>query len=36
MDLIAADPALQRTENQRLRARALARYPRAVELFRVG
>jgi len=36
IDLIAADPALQRVENQRLRERAVARYPRAVELFRVG
>jgi ATP-dependent DNA helicase RecG len=36
MELIAADPALQRVENQRLRERAVARYPRAVELFRVG
>jgi ATP-dependent DNA helicase RecG len=35
-ELIAADPALQRAENQRLRERAVARYPRAVELFRVG
>ncbi len=35
-DLIAADPALQRAENQALRERAVARYPRAVELFRVG
>jgi ATP-dependent DNA helicase RecG len=34
--IIAADPALQRRENQRLRERAVARYPRAVELFRVG
>ena len=34
--LIGADPALQRSENQRLRERAVARYPRAVELFRVG
>ncbi|MDQ3222803.1 MAG: ATP-dependent DNA helicase RecG, partial [Gemmatimonadota bacterium] len=34
--LIAADPALQRRENQQLRERAVARYPRAVELFRVG
>ncbi len=34
--LIAADPALQRPGNQRLRERALARYPRAAELFRVG
>jgi ATP-dependent DNA helicase RecG len=36
MQLIDADPALQRAENQRLRERAVARYPRAVELFRVG
>jgi ATP-dependent DNA helicase RecG len=36
IDLIGADPALQRAENQQLRARAVARYPRAVELFRVG
>jgi ATP-dependent DNA helicase RecG len=36
MDIIASDPALQRTDNHRLRERALARYPRAVELFRVG
>ena len=34
--LIAADPALQRAEHQKLRERAVARYPRAVELFRVG
>jgi ATP-dependent DNA helicase RecG len=34
--LIEADPALQRRENQRLRERAVGRYPRAVELFRVG
>jgi ATP-dependent DNA helicase RecG len=34
--LIAADPGLQRRENQPLRERAVARYPRAVELFRVG
>src|SRR5215207_4360467 len=34
--IIAADPALQHRENQRLRERAVARYPRAVELFRVG
>ncbi|HUF35291.1 MAG TPA: hypothetical protein VMN37_05030, partial [Gemmatimonadales bacterium] len=34
--LIAADPALQRAEHQRLRQRAVSRYPRAVELFRVG
>ena len=36
MELIEADPALQRRENQRLRERAVGRYPRAVELFRVG
>ena len=36
IDLIGADPALQRGEHQRLRERAVARYPRAVELFRVG
>ncbi|HET6577512.1 MAG TPA: ATP-dependent DNA helicase RecG [Gemmatimonadales bacterium] len=36
IDLIGADPALQRAENQRLRERAVGRYPRAVELFRVG
>jgi ATP-dependent DNA helicase RecG len=36
IDLIGADPALQRSENQRLRERAVGRYPRAVELFRVG
>ena len=36
IDLIGADAALQRVENQRLRERAVARYPRAVELFRVG
>jgi ATP-dependent DNA helicase RecG len=35
-ELITADPLLQRRENQRLRERAFARYPRAVELFRVG
>jgi ATP-dependent DNA helicase RecG len=34
--LIAADPALQRSEHQPLRERAVSRYPRAVELFRVG
>ena len=34
--VIEADPALQRRENQQLRERAVARYPRAVELFRVG
>jgi ATP-dependent DNA helicase RecG len=36
MKVIGADPALQRRENQPLRERAVARYPRAVELFRVG
>jgi ATP-dependent DNA helicase RecG len=36
IDLIGADPALQRAKHQRLRERAVARYPRAVELFRVG
>ena len=34
--LIAADPALQRPDHQRLRERAVSRYPRAVELFRTG
>lgn len=34
--MIEVDPVLQRRENQRLRERAVARYPRAVELFRVG
>jgi ATP-dependent DNA helicase RecG len=33
---IASAAALQRPENQRLRERALSRYPRAAELFRVG
>ncbi|MFL5401882.1 MAG: ATP-dependent DNA helicase RecG [Gemmatimonadales bacterium] len=36
MRIIEADPALQRRENQRIRERAVSRYPRAVELFRVG
>ncbi len=36
MKIIEADPALQRRENQAMRERAVARYPRAVELFRVG
>jgi ATP-dependent DNA helicase RecG len=36
MQIIEGDPVLQRRENQRLRERAVARYPRAVELFRVG
>ncbi len=35
-EVLAADPMLQRTANQPLRARALARFPRATELFRVG
>jgi ATP-dependent DNA helicase RecG len=34
--LISADAALQRPEHQRLRERAVSRYPRAVELFRTG
>ena len=34
--LIGTDPALQRSEHQPLRERAVSRYPRAVELFRVG
>jgi ATP-dependent DNA helicase RecG len=34
--IIEVDPALQRRENHRLRERAVAHYPRAVELFRVG
>jgi ATP-dependent DNA helicase RecG len=34
--IVEADPAFQRPENQRLRDRAVSRYPRAVELFRVG
>jgi ATP-dependent DNA helicase RecG len=34
--LIERDPALQRGEHQALRERAVARYPRATELFRVG
>jgi len=36
MRIIEADPSLQRREHQRLRERAVSRYPRAVELFRVG
>jgi ATP-dependent DNA helicase RecG len=35
-EIIASDPALQRAEHQPLRERAVARYPRATELFRVG
>ena len=34
--IIAADATLQRPEHRALRERALGRYPRAVELFRVG
>ncbi|MDQ2669025.1 MAG: ATP-dependent DNA helicase RecG, partial [Gemmatimonadota bacterium] len=34
--IIAADAALQKPEHRALRERALTRYPRAVELFRVG
>jgi ATP-dependent DNA helicase RecG len=34
--LLERDPTLQRPENRALRERAVARYPRAVELFRVG
>ena len=34
--IIGADPALQRPDNQRLRERALSRFPRAAELFRIG
>lgn len=34
--LLEGDAALQRREHQALKARALSRYPRAVELFRVG
>lgn len=35
-DVLARDPLLQRSVNQPLRQRALTRYPRATELFRVG
>jgi ATP-dependent DNA helicase RecG len=35
-DVIEKDPALQRPEHAPLRERAIARFPRAVELFRVG
>jgi ATP-dependent DNA helicase RecG len=34
--VLAEDPVLQRPANQGLRTRALARFPRAAELFRVG
>jgi ATP-dependent DNA helicase RecG len=36
MRILEADPELRRPEHQALKQRALARYPRAVELFRVG
>ena len=35
-EVIEKDPALERRENQPLRARAVSRYPRAEQLFRVG
>lgn len=35
-EVIAADPLLQKPVHRALRARAVARFPRAVELFRVG
>ncbi len=35
-EVLGRDPALQRAEHRALRERAVARYPRAVELFRVG
>jgi ATP-dependent DNA helicase RecG len=35
-ELLAADPALQRAEHRALRERAVARFPRAVDLFRTG
>ena len=35
-ELLERDPTLQRPENRALRERAVTRYPRAVELFRVG
>ena len=35
-DVIERDPALQHPEHGPLRDRAIARFPRAVELFRVG
>ncbi|MEP6571101.1 MAG: ATP-dependent DNA helicase RecG [Gemmatimonadota bacterium] len=33
---ISADPTLAKAEHQAMKERALARYPRAVELFRIG
>ena len=35
-EIIAQDPGLQRSGHEALRTRTLLRYPRAVELFRVG
>jgi ATP-dependent DNA helicase RecG len=35
-ELLAADPALQRPQHRALRERAVARFPRAVDLFRTG
>ena len=35
-EVLTRDPALQHAEHRALRERAVARYPRAVELFRVG
>jgi ATP-dependent DNA helicase RecG len=34
--ILAGDPALQGSVNKPLRARVLARYPRAVDFFRTG
>jgi hypothetical protein len=34
--VIQADPGLQQREGRGMRERALARYPKAMELFRVG
>jgi ATP-dependent DNA helicase RecG len=36
LDIIGRDPALQRPEHAGFRDRAVVRFPRAVELFRVG
>jgi ATP-dependent DNA helicase RecG len=35
-EVIQADPGLQQREGRGMRERALARYPKAMELFRVG
>ncbi len=35
-EIIAGDPTLSHKEHRAIRARAIARYPRATELFRVG